>query len=339
MKETFSLKEIIGMIFTPVFTIWGLSLVLILSTGMYYVMWWTGWVETWNTQVSNVYAWAEITNSPNASSFHNTVEGSEIEFIGDVFHDVASYAGGFIWYIIITSFTIMLLWAIVKISVSGSKIASGTYDKITKLSQWLATSAQIIPVGGGKMLSLWSITSGGDTLNRLWNDVTRNLQAKATQNLNQSFYNSGLWKSIQKTYGIDPERDTTGDITLSSTAPWNANTLRQFMKNIQKHINNDKYVKKLDAQSTKFLESTANLILKNDTLRNELTSKMNWIATITDKTTAAELINKDSELWRAFITYLRNAFASKSEITTIIKPTEVITPEFSIYKKEWTSGK
>ena len=335
MKETFSLKEIIGMIFTPVFTIWGLSLVLILSTGMYYVMWWTGWVETWNTQVSNVYAWAEITNSPNTSSFHNTVEGSEIEFIGDVFHDVASYAGGFIWYIIITSFTIMLLWAIVKISVSGSKIASGTYDKITKLSQWLATSAQIIPIGGGKMLSLWSLTSGGDTINRLWNTFTSNLQREATQNLNTSFYNSPIWKALEKGYGI-PHTDISTDIKLPSSGMRDTNNwLFLFIKSIQKHINKDKYVEKLNGNSNDFLQSTASLIINNTNLKSNLISSMRKQSiSVDEKITEKELLDKNSTIGKTFISYIRDVFANTTSTENIMKvSTEVITPEFSIYNK------
>ena len=38
MKDILSFKEIIGMIFQPVFTIGGLSIVLLLSMSMYYVI-------------------------------------------------------------------------------------------------------------------------------------------------------------------------------------------------------------------------------------------------------------------------------------------------------------
>lgn len=78
MKETFSFKEIVGMIFQPVLTIGGMAIVLLLSVSMYHVM---GGKTATEARVSHVFGSAEVITSTNESTFHNAAVGSQITYI------------------------------------------------------------------------------------------------------------------------------------------------------------------------------------------------------------------------------------------------------------------
>lgn len=95
-----------------------MALVLLLSVSMYYVLGGTPGQTPSATPISHVIAGAEISTVSGSSTFTQTQVGSEITFVGDLFSDVADYAGGFIGYLIITTFCIMLMWAVVKMCIS-----------------------------------------------------------------------------------------------------------------------------------------------------------------------------------------------------------------------------
>lgn len=53
-------------------------------------------------------------------------------------------------YMIITGFTVVLLWSLIKISSSFSKFTKDTASNIFKWSEKLVANANLIPLGAGK---------------------------------------------------------------------------------------------------------------------------------------------------------------------------------------------
>lgn len=347
MKDTFSFKEILWLIFQPVFTVWWLSIVLILSSAMYYVMWWTPGQTPSTTPVSHVYGGAELISSKDRSSFSNSAAGTDITFDGDVFQDLAWYAWWFIGYIIITSFTIMLLWAIVKMSVSGSKIASSTYNSITSLGEKIVWWLPIIPVGSGKSVSLSSLGSLDNTFNQLGTWLTNKLQQKSTQNIQNSFYESWLWKKLQETYGFEykKDRNISWDLPLVNSEFASVTWMTELIQKMKDKATNSKKVEYIDTQSKEFLKGAANIILKNTTLKTQLGKALNTGNSAIDisgdtwkNITADQLIDPSSNYGKGFIQYLKLGF--NGELTgpdwkvTANKITLSNLPkDFTIYKK------
>ncbi len=351
MKDTFSFKEILWLIFQPIFTVWWLSIVLILSSAMYYVMWWTPWQTPSTTPVSHVYGGAEIISSKDRSSFSNTTAWTDITFDGDVFQDLAWYAWWFIGYIIITSFTIMLLWAIVKMSVSGSKIASSTYNSITSLGEKLVWWLPMIPVGGGKSVSLWSLGSLDNTFNQLGSSFTNKLWDQSRQNIQNTVFQSWLWKKLSEIYKFDNNRDqaTKWDISLASSELNAIATLPDLMKKIKSKVTSDNSkVEYLNTQSNNFLKPLATRILEDkDWLKKQLGKALNMgnsrIDISWDKwknLTADKLIDPTNDYGKAFIQYLKLNFDGKvrdsdgTPTNTSSISLDNLPSDFTIYKKK-----
>lgn len=304
----FDVKEIIGMIFTPVLTIWWLSLVLILSTSMYYVLWWTPWQDASTTPASHVYWWAEIISSKDLSAFKNTSAWTDITFEWDVFRDAASYAWWFIGYIIITSFTIMLLWAIVKMSVSGSKIASSAYNWVMNFSQKVVWSAQIIPVWWGKMASL-SALANSNPVNTIANDINKKRADQSQQTINSTVWDTKIWKAMQNTYWFKVN-EVWKDFDLSYWNNISENNIKSFMDSVKWTLDDDDTVKEISIHSKKFIKSAANKLIASKTLNPVLkTAFTTWWLNINDNDwkniTADKLSDTSSDIWKAFVTYLK----------------------------------
>ncbi len=341
MKDTFSIKEIIWLVFTPVFTVGWLSLVLIMSTGMYYVMWGTPGQTPSTTPVSHVYAGAEITSSKELSTFHNTTAGSEVAFIGDVFWDLAWYAGWFIGYLIITSFTIMLLWAIVKMSVSSSKIASSTYNSVIWLGSKLASWLQIVPIGGGKTVSLWAISNPTRTFENAGQKLENKWNRNNIQNINSAFYGSKLGKGVQSTFGFTVADFNKSDMILNTGDLAKYSTTETLIPEIQNTLNANDQLDSITLRSGEFLKSTAKTMLGNPNLKKSLKDKLVTRVPIKDdewdKITPTQLLDTKTDLWRAFIYYLQTALSNTTDKPIIsiagINISKAIPSDFTIYKK------
>lgn len=306
--KMFDISEILGMIFQPVFVIWGMAIVLILWVSMYSVIWWHPWSVNTTEQVSKVFGWAEIISAPSSSTFHNTTAWTEITFVWDVFKDVAGYAWWLVGYLIITTFVIMLLWAIVKMSTSGSKIASWTFDKITGLGKDLVTWMNIIPIGGNRV-SLASMMNAGDGITRGINQKINLNKASATTNLENALWNSAFGKAWRKLYGDsfmkgeDRENDISRNewATISNFA-LSATYLNDFIQKIAAQFNNDKDEKNITLKSESFKQTIFDNIKWNANFTKEIKEVLGIEP---DKLTKESLFDGKSISSKRFLEYLQ----------------------------------
>lgn len=334
LGDSFSLKEILGMIFQPVFVIGGMAIVLILGVSMFSVIWWHPWSVNKNEQVSKVFGWAEIISAPGSSTFHNTTAGTEITFVWDIFKDIAEYAGWLVWYLIITTFVIMLLWAVVKMSTSSSKIASWTFDKITGLGKDLVTWMNIIPIGWNKV-SLASMMNAWDGITRGISQKFNLNKAQASTNLENALWNSAFGKMGRKMYGEwfmkweDIENDISkNEGAIISNHALSSTYLSDFMQKIAAQFNNSKDEKNITLKSEGFKQTIFDTIRWN----TKYTSEIKEVLGIEpDKLTKESLFDWKSISSKRFLEYLQLNLSWKP---TLLKDTHWninITTDFKIY--------
>lgn len=320
MKETFSFKEIVGMIFQPVLTIGGMAIVLLLSVSMYHVM---GWKSATEARVSHVFGSAEVITSTNESTFHNAAVGSQITYIGDIFKDASNFAGGLVWYLIITVFVVFLLWAVVKMSTQSSKIAASTFKKVADLWESLVGGMNIVPIGWGKTISLASAMKPGDALNSIWWWLTQSMATKSDQGLKSAFYNSAYGKKIANAYKIDPSRrsELDNDIDVSrSKNIWGSlqwikkeDGLKVYFSRLRKQLidMNNKLWKKskyITPDSKNFRELIATTLLGNADLKKELADD---ILKIDPSALSREsLFDGSKDVWQKFMNWLQQYLKS-----------------------------
>lgn len=89
----------------------------------------------------------EITTEGKTSTLKDNTSGTEISVEGDLFKDVGNFVGGMIGYLIVTGFTIVLIWSLIKIAASFSKFTASYAKTIFDRSEKLVTNTNIIPVG------------------------------------------------------------------------------------------------------------------------------------------------------------------------------------------------
>jgi hypothetical protein len=345
--KLFDKNEIIGMIFQPVFVIWGMAIVLILGTSMFAVMWWHPWSSNKTEQVSTVFGWAEIISAPWTSTFHNTTAGTEITFVWDIFKDIAGYAGGLVWYLIITTFVIMLLWAVVKMSTSSSSLAQWTFNSITKIGKDLVTWMNIIPMGWSNV-SLWSMMNsinpeGSNNLLTKWlKDYNRENAKDATKKLSSAFYNSKIGKGLQNTYGTDifsyeanPAKDIGDDeVNAIQKASTSTTVLKDFIWNIStlledsKKENNKKHI---TLKSTKFKDTLFDSINNNKSLKQDVAEWLFWGDI--SKVTKDALFDGTSTSSKKFLEYIQKKFIwdSVSDLKNFIPWKTLIGHDFTIF--------
>jgi hypothetical protein len=310
IKEKFTFKEILGMIFAPVLVIWGMSLVLIMSTGMYYVLWGQPGQTASQTQQTFSYGWADIINVAGKSTLSNPQQWSDISFEGDLFRDAASYAWGFVWYIIIVWFTIMLLWAIVKMSISSSKIAEWVYKKVTWLAETIVSSAPIMPVPGtGKSFSLGAAK---EMASNSVGNVGRGIEQKfkdydKTSGIKSTFYNSELGKSFKKNFGIPDEE--MRDITLNQADQlkqelWSASNIKALGRTIHRFVQ-DNPTTSFTTKSREFISAISKSINGEDA--NSKALRANILSTIgAEEKDAKDILNTNSATWQKFFALLKD---------------------------------
>lgn len=347
LGDSFSLKEILGMIFQPVFVIGGMAIVLILWVSMFTVMGWHPWSANKNEQVSKVFGWAEIISAPGSSTFHNTTAWTEITFVWDIFKDIAGYAGWLVWYLIITTFVIMLLWAIVKMSTSSSKIASGTFDKITGLGKDLVTWMNIIPIGWNRvslasMMNSVNPENGNNLLTKWITDYNRKNATDATKKLSSAFYNSKIGKGLQNTYGKDvfsyeanPAKDIGEDeASAIQKASSNTTVLKDFIWNLSTLLSDSKKEnsnKHITLKSTKFKDTLFKAIDSNTSLKKEVAEWLFWWDI--SKVTKEALFDGTSVSSKKFVEYLQKKFAGEpvNDLKSFIPWKTLIGYDFTIF--------
>ncbi len=337
-EKIFDIKEVFGLVFQPVFVIWGMAIVLILGVSMFSVMWWHPGSSNQNEQISKVFGWAEIISAPGSSTFHNTTAWTEITFVWDIFKDVAWYAGWLVWYLIITTFVIMLLWAVVKMSTSSSKIAWWTFDKITSLGKDLVTWMNIIPmwwsnVSLASMMNTVNPESGDNFLTKWMNKYNQDNATEATKKLWSAFYNSKIGKGLQNVYGekqfsydLNPQTDIGDDeINKIQKASDSTSVLKDYIGKVSALLTESKQAnknnKEINLKSTKFKETIFKTINNNKDLKSQVAV---WLWIDESKITIETLFDGTSQSSKKFLEYLQRSFAGKPI------PLENITWDMSI---------
>lgn len=204
LETLISFKEIIWMVFTPVFTIAAMSLAMILTTSMYYVLGWTPWYKN-ATGTTSISLWWGTTIAKKAENTTALVTPwSDITIQGDIFWEVTSYAWWLVGYLIMIWFTIAVLWWVLGASVSGSKLAKATYDGIMDL--WLSAAKwfKFIPLpGGAGNASIGSLLNSKDQLIKdlTW-QTNASIQNQSTRMTQKFFTDNALGKGIAQGLGI-----------------------------------------------------------------------------------------------------------------------------------------
>lgn len=336
--KIFNVGEIIGMIFQPVFVIGGMAIVLILWVSMFAVMGWHPGSSNKSEQVSKVFGWAEIISSPGSSTFHNTTAWTEITFIWDIFKDVAEYSGWLVWYLIITTFVIMLLWAVVKMSTASSSIAKWTFDKVTSLGKDIVTWMNIIPMWWShvSLASMMDYTDSKKTKDRIEKHLKiADKRDDAESNLYWGLNRSWLWKLFKWTYGTDMfgpinwEWDLTNkEIKNVLKLGDNVSSINGFMNNIYENISQKKW-RKLTLSSQRFKDSIFESISKNETLKKEAMRDL-WITDAKNFTSSA-LFDGTSASSKQFLDYLQRTFSWENIKLADANRNKTIPTDFIIY--------
>ncbi len=204
INELVSIKEIVGMIFAPMFTIAGMAITLILTSSMFFVLGWATTKE--NTDPGRVSIplgnGASITRENKETNSFIT-PGSSITFQGDIFSDVAKFAWGTVWYLILVTMTILLLRWVLWISANTSKIAASTYDGVMKLGKSLTLWAKFIPMWWmGEKVSLGWLAWSPQALMNNYKSKMQDKQTEEKQTLTRKFWETGLWQFFENNYGL-----------------------------------------------------------------------------------------------------------------------------------------
>jgi hypothetical protein len=327
LESIFNIKEIIGMIFQPVLTIGGMAIVLILSTGMYSALWGTPGQWQSGTRTSHVIGSAEISTINWSSTFSNNNMGTDITFDGDLFADVAWYAGGFIGYLIICAFTILLLWAVVKMSMAWSSLAKGTFDSISKLATSAVGNASFIPIGWGRKISLATVGNSPDIVKWMGDAMNRNNQDISSKALTQSVFgtkDSAKGKFFKEFYNIGD--DTNPDITKvqeGKLLKWLTDS--KTIKEVSAIIKTSSEGATLSDNSSGFKNAIQSTILKNNGLRTLISSSFN--ETITDN---ANLFDTNTSLGKKMVAFVQAAVTHGADIdvTEALKKHASITSNY-----------
>lgn len=178
-----------------------------------------------------------------------------------------------IGYLIITGFTAVLLWSLVKVSFSFSDFAKKIADPIFNFAENAVKTASIVPLPGGGMGTLGGIgKTPGLLMNQLSSQMSKN-QGAATQQLTDKFYKTGFGKGVQNLSGYDHEKGKMKDISSSEanalqsklTTAATANNIKGVAAKLQEfakaRLNEGKGV---SLESPNFINAL-NTLLKNDT--------------------------------------------------------------------------
>jgi hypothetical protein len=326
IENIFSIKEVIWMVFMPVFVIWGVAIMLILSIGMYSVMWGKSGAPGSQEVTSQVLWGAEIASAPWQSTFYNTAAGTEITYVWDVFRDIAWYGGWLIGYLIITAFVIMLLWAVVKMSTGSSKLAAGTFNNVMKLGKDLMTSVNMIPMGWSKV-SLASMMNWADILGEKWiigkwlKGHIDKQRTESADNLSGSFYNnSAIGSFLQKNYGnamkydADPDHDIWSQEKRWIIQLWSkhSDSLEQFIEWVYGLLSQNKKKKALTLNSTEFTDNLFNTFSNNATFKQKIIKDLGMKE---DDFTKEHLFSGSNESSKKFLNFIeRNLHGVKTKL-------------------------
>lgn len=304
----FNISEMIWLIFQPVLVIGWISLTLILSVGMYSVMWWNAGSSNTPWYSSQVLWSAEIASAPWQSTFYNTSAWTEITYVGDVFRDVASFAWWLVWYLVITTFVILLLWWVVKMSTAGSSIASQAFKNVVSLAEGTIMSANFIPMWGS-YVSLWWLMDAPKSITNIAKKWVDDMTNKSIRNAQWSFYNWVFGKAYEKMVWVKFADNPTRDIHYNEAqdiinAGKRNNSLNTFIAKVSDVLRDSKKSNKdktISLASKEFRSTLFNTLNNNSSLKDEVIKAL-------DIKDAKEFTEEKLFANAQFITYLQERF-------------------------------
>lgn len=194
-----------------------LSLVLILSTGIYYVMGGDPGDLNASGSYEKTIGTLNLSSKDNASTLTDTISGTEITVDGNLVKNVGGFVGGMIGYLIVTGFCGVLIRSLVKIGSSFSKFTKSSADAIFSFAESAVKTAQIIPVGGAA-LSLGGLQQAKNNMLRDAGGYFDKKLGDQEQGILSNFYESKFGKSYEKFTGQSYEQVKAKDITQTEGA-------------------------------------------------------------------------------------------------------------------------
>lgn len=171
-------------------------------------------------------------------------------------------------YLILTCFTIVLLWSLLKISKDFSKFTKGAANSIFDRSEKLVTNVNVIPFGG-KATSIAGLSKTGRSLKQTYVEGGYYANKKQDQidRLQSQFYSSEFGKTVKKTFGVNEAEIYNSDISIPDenqlilATPGGANNIIEKIRELTKG-------KQVSAQSKVFKRAFNDLMNKSADFRS-----------------------------------------------------------------------
>lgn len=255
------LSDVLALIFQPVAMIGALSLVLILSTGIYYVLGGDPGDLNASGSYEKTLGNIELSSKDNSSTLKDTISGTEFTVDGNLVKNIGGFVGGMIGYLIVTGFCGVLIWSLIKIGSSFSKFTKSSADAIFSFAENAVKTAKIIPLGG-TMLSLGGLQQAGKDVTQGASTYFDKKLGTQKDNLVSSFYKTDFGKGYEKFTGDSYAEKQVRDIGSGEAAKLSG-SLAQSSGNI-KSIGD-----KLKAFGDQRKQSGGNISLQSKNFMNE----------------------------------------------------------------------
>lgn len=230
-KTKLEVGSVLGMIFQPMAVVATLSLALILIIWMHNVIWWDidtaveGSVpKTWESTEFAEMFWLKI-DANDSSTIQTTIWDTTFKWDILVWPDVnwdgqkdglikntAHYVWWALWYIILTFFTVFIMWSLIKVWFSFSQITKNFTDASFSFIQNLWKTVPILP----GLPSVWALKIWANTLEAKTSQVFQSRDAnKIMEKLNKMF---DIWDSVWEI--------GKNEINQAVKSAWNTDELR-----------------------------------------------------------------------------------------------------------------
>ncbi len=300
------LSDVLSLIFQPVAMIGALSLVMILSIGMYYVLGGDPGDQKAGGDFEKTIEKVQFTAKGEKSTLKDLNTGTEITVDGDLFKDVGNFVGGMIGYLIITGFTAILIWSLIKVGASFSKFTKDAAGNVFKWSEKLVTNANIVPIGGGTSLAALKETKN-ETLRSLTSGAYANEKVRAqTEKLTSGFYKTDLGKATKNIFGInESERYDIDNVDRSEISQAATGGVNTALSALRKALTG----KKVTAQSKNFQEAVGALLNSSNPAFKNFALQSTGITNEQYEANKANILNPNNEIGQKmlkFIAYVAN---------------------------------
>ncbi len=182
------------------------SLAMILSIGIYYVLGGDPGDQKSGSEFNKQIEQIEISSKDKTSTLKDKATGTEITIDGNLFKEMGNFVGGMIGYLIVTGFSVVLIWSLLKIGASFSTFTKSAATSVFAFSEKLVANSNIIPMGTG-LTSLASLTkTKNDAVSSLSSGAYANSKIdEQTNRLTTSFYKTDIGKSTKNLFNISEE--------------------------------------------------------------------------------------------------------------------------------------